>query len=403
MGRRRHGGASQCTSRCWTSPLVARLKRGSSVAEAPGQEIGGVAADGRPVLEAVAGSRADEERRSASAGGGRSGSRRSSCSRTGRRATRPAAAPPAPGSGAPCTRGRRRGRRRWAVRSPVSGSNGGAVLVVRDLEAAALEIREAVVDVAVVEVGPAGQVAGLEAVVAALGREEEHFLARREDAAAEERPGTPSAATGRTRTRSARRVSVSPAVVRIASSVAPSPGRHDRGEPILAARRHELLHQRLHGAPRHQCAEIRLEQSELDAVPAICGIALRQLARGRARRGAAPARGAPRCSGRRTARAGRRNQHADRMEDRQARPRPTASASRRASPRPCACRFRRRRRSCASCATRRRRMRGRWPGRRRRAAGRAGPLAQVPGGPGAEDAGADDDGVPVGGGGARRG
>ena len=67
------------------------------------------------------------------------------------------------------------------------------------------------------------------------------------------------------------------------------------------------------------------------------------------------------------------HQHADGVEDGQARTAPRASASPRASPRPSACRRRRRRRSCASCATRRRRRRARWRGRRRRGAGRAGP------------------------------
>ena len=61
-----------------------------------------------------------------------------------------------------------------------------AVRVVGDLEAAAFEIGKAVKDVAAVEIGPAGQPAGLVARVARRRREEEDLLPGREDAAAEQ-------------------------------------------------------------------------------------------------------------------------------------------------------------------------------------------------------------------------
>jgi hypothetical protein len=61
------------------------------------------------------------------------------------------------------------GGRPWAGVAFV-GSKGTPWASCADLETAALEVREAVVDVAVVEVRPAGKVLRLEPVVAARGR-----------------------------------------------------------------------------------------------------------------------------------------------------------------------------------------------------------------------------------------
>ena len=46
------------------------------------------------------------------------------------------------------------------------------------------------------------------------------------------------------------------------------------GDAILAAGLHELLHQRLHGAARHEHAELGLEQPDLDVFPEHLRIAL---------------------------------------------------------------------------------------------------------------------------------
>ena len=68
----------------------------------------------------------------------------------------------------------------------MSGSTIGAVRVVGELDASALEVGEAVIDVAAVEIGPAGHRAGLEAPVAGGRREVEDFLPGGDDPAAEQ-------------------------------------------------------------------------------------------------------------------------------------------------------------------------------------------------------------------------
>src|SRR6185295_19344948 len=60
-----------------------------------------------------------------------------------------------------------------------------SVLIVRNLEAAAFKIREPVVDVAVVEIRPTGQLPGREALIARPRREEKHLLSGRKDARAQ--------------------------------------------------------------------------------------------------------------------------------------------------------------------------------------------------------------------------
>src|SRR4249919_401996 len=66
------------------------------------------------------------------------------------------------------------------------GINFGAVLVVGELDAASLEIGEAVENVAAVEVGPSGHRARQEAAVAGRRREIEDLLPRGQDSRADD-------------------------------------------------------------------------------------------------------------------------------------------------------------------------------------------------------------------------
>jgi len=136
----------------------------------------------------------------------------------------------------------------------------GAVGVVRDLEAARLDVREAVIHVAAVEIRPAGQGIRLEAQVAVGRRDEGDLLARHED------PVAQSVGKHFPEPRSAR---VDDRVARLwlaieQDLVACRAGRCQR-VPIFAAAFDETAHQFLHGAPRHQSAEPGLVQPKLDA------------------------------------------------------------------------------------------------------------------------------------------
>ena len=155
------------------------------------------------------------------------------------------------------------GRRRALERV---GIDAGAVGIVRNLEAAPLEIGEAVIDVAAVEIGPAGEAAHPEAVVSGRRREEEHFLAGREDAAAEqlgEDAGQPRTA-GEDEAPAGDPLPAGGADL-AQRTVAPA-RRRDRGLAVGAAGADKFGDQGLHRPPRHQRAEAGLVDPGLDAV-----------------------------------------------------------------------------------------------------------------------------------------
>ena len=249
------------------------------------------------------------------------------------------------------------------------------VLVVGDLEAAALEVREAVVDVAGVEIGPAGQAAGPKRSSPASGAKK-NTSCRVGKIRRPSSRGTASAARGRRRRRSGRRIRLA-ALHDDALQRAAPPARRRR----TAARRYsppardELGDQRLHRAPRHQRSELGLAQAELDPVESIIGKRRRMLGPlQQLGRQLEPAMHLDRLLGHNPPRPGRRTARRPGGTG-AARPAPRGRAIRRASPRPCAYRPRRRRSCRGSSAIPRRTRRGHGPGPRRRAAAPAAPPA----------------------------
>ena len=254
---------------------VARL--GVLVAGEPGLEALG---QRRPVLERVARAAADAARRGRRARD--AARRRSACrasARTGRRAPRPAARPPAPGSGGPGRRARSARARPPATRSAVvEVLDRRSVDVGRDLHAAPVEVAEPVGRAVVVD--PARH-AGRRP--AAVGGEVEDVLLG--DAQVEQPRRTAAASTRRTPRRRGRPRARGRRRARHARR------RAARSRSRRAPRPHRPRRQRAHAVARVQDPGLGLVQRERQVVGAH---GREQLARRRRARTGCPARAASR-------------------------------------------------------------------------------------------------------------
>src|SRR3954465_637954 len=137
-----------------------------------------------------------------------------------------------------------------------------AMLVVRELETARLQVRKTVEDVPTVEVRPSGHRAGLEPAVAGRGSKIEDFLSRRQDPrpdltreqlrqpgpASEDETVRADAFTGRE--------------ADFLQSLAQ--WRLDQTFYVGPAILHEAIDQRQHRSPRHQRAELWLVEANAD-------------------------------------------------------------------------------------------------------------------------------------------